>query len=261
MLPDTLPDAIVSHPLLRNTMLRDGCARALQTRADGRLHMLSGIVEVVLADALSAALESAPSLPHDADPSVMLSAAASLLFDVRDLGPPPEAASEHALAALHRVALALAAGRHDDARAVFGAADWAAGMRQPDGLSWPDLVQHAWLLAWWLIISEWVQPDGASLAELSALVASVRASGGPTDADADAILAEAGGVAAACRMLAQNASLALAAHLGEQECAHACVLAGQDREARRHALAGAGDADLHAALVCFHAAAWRMARR
>jgi hypothetical protein len=32
MLPDTLPDAIVSHPLLRNATLRDGCARAPDTR-------------------------------------------------------------------------------------------------------------------------------------------------------------------------------------------------------------------------------------
>jgi hypothetical protein len=45
-------------------------------------------------------------------------------------------------------------------------------------------------------------------------------------------------------MLAQNASIALAAHLGEQECADARVLVCQDREVRRHALAGAGDADL-----------------
>jgi len=135
------------------------------------------------------------------------------------------------------------------------------GVRLPDHLPWPDLLQHAWLLGWRLLTTHWVQPGPTGLAELSTLVASVRASGGPTDADADAILAEAGGVAAACRMLAQNASLALAAHLGEQECADARVLANQDREARHHALAGAGDADLHAALVYFHAAAWRMARQ
>ena len=56
MLPDMLPDALLPHPLLRNATLRDGCAQTLQTCADGRLHMLNGIVEVVLADALSAAL-------------------------------------------------------------------------------------------------------------------------------------------------------------------------------------------------------------
>lgn len=192
MLPDTLPDALLPHPLLGNPVLRDGCARALQTRADGRLHMLSGIVEVVLADALSAALESAPSLPHDADPSVMLSAAASLLFEIRDLGPLPETASGRALAALHRVALALAAGRHDDARAVFSAADWAAGTCLPDKLPWPELLRQAWLLGWRHLIAHWVQLERAILVELGALVEGVRARGGPTDADADAILAEAG---------------------------------------------------------------------
>lgn len=261
MLPDMLPDALLPHPLLRNATLRDGCAQTLQTCAEVALHMLSGIVEAVLTDALSTALgEADPSrLPHDANPSVMLAAAASLLFDVRDLQP-PETASERDQAALHRAALALAAHRSDDARAAFSAADWAAGMCLPDKLPWPELLRQAWLLGWRHLIAHWVQPERASLAELGALIEGARAHGGPTDADADALLAEAGGVAAACRMLAFCASIRQAAHLGEQGSVDMRVLASQDREARRHALAGAGDADLHAALVCLHAAAWRMAR-
>ncbi len=193
MLPDMLPDALLPHPLLRNATLRDGCAQTLQTCAEGALHMLSGIVEAVLTDALSTALgEADPSrLPHDANPSVMLAAAASLLFDVRDLQP-PETASERDQAALHRAALALAAHRSDDARAAFSAADWAAGMCLPDKLPWPELLRQAWLLGWRHLIAHWVQPERASLAELGALIEGARAHGGPTDADADAILAEAG---------------------------------------------------------------------
>ena len=193
MLPDMLPDALLPHPLLRNATLRDGCAQTLQTCAEGALHMLSGIVEAVLTDALSTALgEADPSrLPHDANPSVMLAAAASLLFDVRDLQP-PETASERDQAALHRAALALAAHRSDDARAAFSAADWAAGMCLPDKLPWPELLRQAWLLGWRHLIAHWVQPERASLAELGALIEGARAHGGPTDADADALLAEAG---------------------------------------------------------------------